>query len=315
MKLVIQIPCLNEEKTLPLVLRELPKKIDGITSIEVQVIDDGSTDKTSQVALSHGVTRVIRHKKNLGLGVSFKDGCEAALEAGADILVNTDADNQYPSKYIAALVKPIVDGKSDIVIGNRRPWAVKHFSPLKRVLQLFGNFLVRNIAGSAVPDTVSGFRAYSRESLLRLNVTTSFSYVLDTIVQATHKGLVVESVLITTNAPTRKSRLFKNIFQHMRKSGVNVLRCFIIYEPFKFFSWVSLLFFIPALLVFVRFVVSYYFNDGAGMVQSLILGAILTTLAGLSIVLGVVALLVGVNRKLVEEQLYLAKKKFYILKR
>jgi glycosyltransferase involved in cell wall biosynthesis len=247
MKLVINIPCYNEEKTLPLVLRELPKKVPGFSSVEVQIVDDGSSDKTIEVAKSFGVTRIIRHKHNLGLGTAFKHGVEAALEAEADVFVNTDADNQYPSKYIPVLVKPIVDGSADVVIGNREPWKVKHFSPLKRALQWIGNGVVREIAGGKVPDTVSGFRAYNREALLRLNVTTKFSYVLDTIVQASRKGLKLESIVISTNAPTRKSRLFKNIFQHMYKSGVNVLRCYVLYEPFKTFLWLSLFFFIPAM--------------------------------------------------------------------
>lgn len=310
-KLVIQIPCYNEEKTLPLVLKELPKKLDGIDKIEVQIIDDGSSDKTIEVAKKFGVDRIIRHKRNLGLGNSFKDGVEAALENGADILINTDGDNQYPSRYIQDLIKPILDGKADIVIGNRKPWKVKHFSPFKRVLQWFGNGVVRKIAGSDVPDTVSGFRAYNKESLLKINVTTKFSYVLDTIVQATHKGLTVTSVPIETNAPTRKSRLFKSMFQHMRKSGSNIIRCFVIYKPFQTFNLAAGVFAIPALILLVRFLLNYFLGTGAALVQSLIISAILFFFSGLSIALGILAELLGTNRKLIEEGLYLKKKEMY----
>jgi glycosyltransferase involved in cell wall biosynthesis len=311
MKLVIQIPCYNEEKTLPLVLKELPKKVPGIDQIEVQIIDDGSKDNTIEVAKKFGVTRIIRHKRNLGLGTSFKDGVDAALAAGADILINTDGDNQYPSRYIPELVKPILNGKADIVIGNRQPWKVQHFSPFKRILQWFGNGLVRRIAGSNVPDTVSGFRAYNKESMLRINVTTKFSYVLDTIVQATNKGLTITSIPIDTNAPTRKSRLFKNIFQHMRKSGSNIIRCFIVYQPFQTFGILAWLFATPAIILLARFLINYFLNTGAGLIQSLIVAAILFFFSGSMLVLGILAELLGTNRKLVEEQIYLKKKEMF----
>lgn len=310
MKLVINIPCYNEEKTLPLVLKELPKKIPGISSIEVQIVDDGSTDGTVSVAKKYGCV-IIRHKQNLGLGVAFKSGVEAALSRGCDIFVNTDADNQYPSKYIPALVKPILSHKADIVIGNRTPWQVKHFSPLKRFFQYYGNWLTRSIAGSNVPDTVSGFRAYSKESLLRLNVTTKFSYVLDTIVQASKKGLLIESIPITVNLPTRKSRLFKNIFEHMKKSIANITRVYTIYEPFKTFMILSSLFFIPATILLVRFFYLYLTNAGGAYIQSLIISAILYIIGGILFSLGVIADLIGTNRRLIEEELYYKKREIY----
>ncbi|MDP4012091.1 MAG: glycosyltransferase family 2 protein, partial [Candidatus Nanoarchaeia archaeon] len=239
MKLVINIPCLNEEHTLPLVLKDIPKQIPGIDKIEVQIVDDGSNDRTVEVAKKLGVDRVIIHKTNQGLGNAFKYGMQVALEAGADIFVNTDADNQYPSRYISNLVKPIINQETDIVIGNRRPWKVKHFSFLKRVLQRFGNWATRNVLGSDVPDVVSGFRAYNREAMLKINVTTKFSYVLDTIMQAVQKGLKIKSIDIETNPPTRKSRLFSNIFQHMRKSAANLVRMYYLYEPLKTFAYLS----------------------------------------------------------------------------
>jgi glycosyltransferase involved in cell wall biosynthesis len=309
-KVVINIPCYNEEKTLGLVLKELPKKIKGISSIEVQIVDDGSTDKTAEIARKFKV-KVIRHKKNLGLGTAFKTGMDAALEAGADIFVNTDADNQYPSKYIPDLIKPILEGKADIVLGNRQPWKVRHFSIFKRFCQYFGNMIARHIVGADVPDTISGFRAYSKEAMLRLNVTTQFSYVLDTIVQASKKGLVIKSVPIETNAPTRKSRLFKNIFQHMKKSASNILRCYAIYEPFKTFILLSLVFFAPAFILLIRFFYYYFQGIGSGHLQSLIVSGILFFLGGLMFSLGVLADLIGIDRKLIEEQLYLKKKEIY----
>ena len=311
MKLVINIPCYNEQETLHLVLKELPKKIEGISTIEVQVVDDGSTDKTALIATQFKVNRIIKHKKNLGLGISFKDGMNAALEAGADIFVNTDADNQYPSRYIASLVKPILENKADIVIGNRVPWKVKHFSPAKRLFQYLGNIITRNIAGSNVPDTVSGFRAYSKEAMLRLNITTKFSYVLDTIMQASKKGLVIKSIQIETNAPTRRSRLFKNMFEHIKKSAINILRCYSVYEPFRTFILGSLVFFTPALILLARFLYYYFEGNGAGKIQSLIISAILFFLGGLMVSLGILGELIGTNRQLVEEQLYLKKKEIY----
>ena len=311
MKLIVQIPAYNEEATIGQVIKEIPRKIPGISKVEVLVIDDGSRDKTAEVSKKAGADYVLRHKRNLGLGTSFKDGCEFALENGVDILINTDADNQYPGKYISELVKPILEERADIVIGNRRPWKVQHFSPFKRIMQRFGNWLTRKVSGSSVPDTVSGFRAYSKEALLRLNVTTKFSYVLDTIVQASHKGLAILSIPIETNPPTRKSRLFKNIFQHMKKSGINILRCFVIYEPFKTFFMGAIILAIPATILLIRFLVHYIFNTGAGLVQSLIIMAVLYIFAALMFVLGILAELLGTNRKLIEEQLYLKKKEMF----
>ncbi|TGJ98878.1 glycosyltransferase family 2 protein [Leptospira langatensis] len=313
MKLVINIPCYNEEKTLPLVLSEIPKKIPGIKSIEVQIVDDGSSDRTSEIALEYGC-KVITHKRNLGLGRAFKSGVEAALSRGADIFVNTDADNQYPSSYIPELIREVMEGKSDIVIGNRVPWKVEYFSPLKKVLQWFGNFVVRNLIGTDVPDTVSGFRAYSKESLLRLNITTKFSYVLDTIVQAVKMDLAVSSIPIHTNPPTRKSRLFKNIFQHMWKSGTSLIRLLIIHRPFHFFGLLATLSFLPAFAIAARFLFFYYMGEGQGHVQSLLFAVVLVILSGLFIISGILAFLTGMNRKFLEETLYLQRKREYLKK-
>ncbi len=310
MKLVINIPCLNEEQTLPQVLKEIPDYLEGIEEIEVQIIDDGSTDNTAQIAQKYGA-RVIRHKENLGLGIAFRHGLEAALANGADILVNTDADNQYPSRYIHTLIKPIIQGKADVVIGNRQTWKVKHFSLLKRFFQWLGSASVRKLSGSDVKDTVSGFRAYSRESLLHLNIKTKFSYVLDTIMQCSNKNLKMVSVDITTNPPTRKSRLFKNMFQHIRKSGFNLIKIFIMYKPFITFMFMSIIFMVPSLLIIIRFLYFYVTEGGSGHIQSLIAAAILFNTSVLMIALGIFVELVKYNRELIEDQLYLSKKKFY----
>ncbi len=308
MKLVVNINCYNEEKTLPLVLNDIPKKIPGIDKIEVQIVDDGSTDKTVEVAKKHGCI-VIRHKINRGLGRAFNSGVLAALKRGCDIMVNSDGDNQYPSRYIPALVKPILESRADMVVGNRTPWKVKHFSLLKRALQYFGNILVRKMIQSPVRDTVSGFRSYSREALLRINVTSQFSYVLDTLMQAASKGLKIINYDIKTNAPTRKSRLFKNIFEHMRKSTANLIRVFYLYQPFKTFITLSLLSFLPGLFLFIRFFYFYFTNAGySGYIQSLIIATLLVLGSVLFFVFGIIGDSIKTNRTLIEEGLYLSKR-------
>lgn len=310
LKVVINIPCYNEEKTLPLVLQDIPTKIEGVTEIEIQVVDDGSTDRTAEVAEKHGCT-VIQHKTNRGLGRAFKTGVMHALEKDVDIFVNTDADNQYPSKYIEKLVKPVLDGESDIVIGNRRPWNVSHFSKTKRFFQKLGNFVARNIADVNVPDTVSGFRAYSKEALLKLHVTTKFSYVLDTLVQASDKDLKITNTDIDINPPTRPSRLFSNIFQHMYKSGMNLCRLYALYKPFKTFLSLSIITATPGLILITRFFYFYFQGMGDGYIQSLIIASILMVIAGIMLALGIIGEIQRHNRQLIEEELYLNKKERY----
>jgi glycosyltransferase involved in cell wall biosynthesis len=300
MKLIIQIPCLNEEENLSQVLNELPESIPGISDIEIVVIDDGSTDRTTEIARDHGAT-LIEHKQNLGLGIAFKHGLQYALQQDVDILVNTDADNQYPSEYIPDLVKAVVEGESDLVIGNRKPWKIKHFSKRKRFFQYAGSFVVRRLTNTNVPDTVSGFRAYSKAAMRSLNITTKYSYVLDAIMQLSKKGLTITSVPIKTNLPTRESRLFSNMFQHIFKSAVNVLRVYAIYEPFRTFLYLSLIFLIPGAFLGGRFVYFYVLGLGGGHIQSLIATAILIINGVLLIVLGVIAELLKTNRMIVEE--------------
>ncbi|MDD3302138.1 MAG: glycosyltransferase family 2 protein [Candidatus Gracilibacteria bacterium] len=312
MKLIIQIPCLNEEKTLPLVMADIPKKIDGIDIIETMIIDDGSTDKTIEVAKELGVTHIVKHIGNKGLGVAFKSGQEKALELGADILVNTDGDNQYPGKYIPDLVKPIIEGKAQIVISDRQTKKIKHFSPIKKFFQWLGSSLVRFLSGTDVPDTVSGFRAYSKESLLQLNVSSRFSYVLDTIVQAGAKRLKIESIKITTNKPTRESRLFKSIWQHMRKSLINLFRVYAMYNPLKIFFLLSSPFFLVGIVGIIRFL--YFFSQdpvNTGKIQSLILSGVCLTIAVQFIALGIIGDLIAKNRKLIEDNLYYTKKNYF----
>jgi glycosyltransferase involved in cell wall biosynthesis len=299
MKLIIQIPCFNEEKTLPLVLKEIPKSIKGVKKVEVVIIDDGSSDRTESVAKKYGAT-VLKHNVNRGLGNAFNTGLDYALKQNVDILVNTDADNQYPSRYIEKLVQKVINENCDMVIGNRRPWKVKYFSPFKRFMQWFGSSLIRTLTQTKVPDTVSGFRAYSKRAMRELNITTKFSYVLDTIMQASQKGLKIGSVPIQINPPTRKSRLFKNIFQHMWKSGMNILRIYSIYQPFKTFLALSLVFFVPGFILGTRFIYYFIINQGTGHIQSLIATAILLITSVMMFSLGIIGELLKTNRLLIE---------------
>lgn len=303
MKLVVQIPCLNEEATLPLVLKSIPKKITGVDEIIVQIIDDGSTDKTIEVAKEYGVRHIVRHTKNMGLARSFHDGVNNALKLGADIIVNTDGDNQYPQARIVDLVQPIIRGEADIVIGDRQTGKIAHFSPFKKLMQRFGSWVVNKAAGTNLPDAASGFRAYSRYSLLRLNVVTKFSYCMETIIQAGNKQLAITSIPIATNPKTRESRLFKNIWQHMYMSMGAIIRSYLMFKPYALFLTVAIIFGLAGLIPFVRYLYFVVNNDGGSHLQSLLLGAILLTGAFLSLALGVIADLIRINRTLIESQL------------
>lgn len=310
-KLIVIIPCLNEENTLPIVISTIPNKIAGIDVIETLIVDDGSTDKTSEVARKLGVTHIIRNTKTRGLAKSFAIGLNSALAHGADIIVNTDGDNQYPQGDIAKLVSPILDGLADIVIADRQTNKVEHFSPLKKLLQRLGSTLVCRLAGVCVPDAVSGFRAYSRQAAMELNVVTDFSYCTETIIQAGKKKLKVVSVPVITNPKTRESRLFKNIFQHMKRSGSTMVRVFAMYEPLKTFFNISLIFLLIGSVFFIRFLYFMMMGDGNGHLQSIVFGAVMF-LAGFQIlVLGLVSDLIASNRKLIEEVLYQMRRENY----
>lgn len=309
MKLVIQIPCLNEEATLPLVLNSIPKKIVGIDSIDVLIIDDGSTDRTVEVARQHGVKHFVRHNGWQGLGRSFHDGVSRALELGADIVVNTDGDNQYPQARIADLVQPIVAGTADIVIADRQTHKIEHFSPFKKLLQRVGSAVVNKAAGTNLPDAASGFRAYSKESLLRLNTVTQFSYCMETIIQAGVKRMAITSIPIDTNPKLRESRLFKSTWQHVFKSGSAIVRAYIMYKPYVVFGATSFVLLILGLVPFARYVfLTLTDHSGKGHLQSLIIGSVLLIGSFIALSLNVIADLIRINRVLVEYNLEHTKK-------
>ncbi|WP_291378100.1 glycosyltransferase family 2 protein [Demequina sp.] len=303
MKLIVQIPCLNEEETLPLVLSTIPRAIEGIDEIEILVINDGSSDRTVEVAREHGVHHIISHTGRMGLARSFRDGIEFALAHGADIVVNTDGDNQYPQERIGDLVEPVVAGRADIVIGDRQTHTIAHFSPFKKAMQRFGSWVVNRAAGTELPDAASGFRAYSRRALYRLNIVTKFSYCMETIIQAGNKQLAIESVQIDTNPKTRESRLFSNMFEHMVKSGQAILRSYIMFKPWTVFAVLAVVFGVLGAIPFVRYAILVAIGDNGNHFQSLILGTLLLIGALLSVALGVLSDLQKTNRILIEEQL------------
>ncbi len=313
MKLIIQIPCFNEEKTLPLVIRSIPKEINGVDKIETLIIDDGSTDKTIAVAKRLGVNHIIRHKKNKGLAVSFADGFHASLKFGADIIVNTDGDNQYPQAEIPRLIKPILDGKYDIVVADRQTHKIEEFSALKKLFQKIGSRIVQMASGTTIPDAPSGFRAYSKEAAMQLNIVTGFSYVTETIIQAGKKRIPITHIKIKTNKKTRESRLFKSMFEHIQKTTIAIIRSYAMYEPFKIFLMSGTIVMIIGLIPFGRFAFLSLMQGrwASGMIQSLIFGGVIMILGFMLVIIGVLADLIAINRKLLEDQLYRIKRAEY----
>ena len=303
MKVFIQIPCLNEETTLPLVFKTMPKTLPGVDKVEWLIIDDGSTDNTVAVAKKLGVKHIVQHQRNMGLARSFRDGIDYALKHGADIVVNTDGDNQYPQNRINDLVQPIIAGKADIVIGDRQTAKIAHFSGFKKLMQRFGSWVVNQAGSTNLPDAASGFRAYSRAALIKLNIVTEFSYCMETIIQAGHKRLKIASVPIETNEKTRESRLFKNIWQHMFKSGSAITRSYIMFRPYMIFLTLGFIFLVLAIIPFTRFFINYLQGSGAGNLQSLIFGSAMLVGALLSFALVVIADMLRTNRILIEDQL------------
>lgn len=301
-KLFVQVPCLNEEKTLPLVLKSIPKKIEGV-EIELLVIDDGSTDNTVAVARELGVKHIVTHRQRMGLARSFQDGVNYALAHGADIVVNTDGDNQYPQARIPDLIAPILAGEADIVVGDRQTRTIAHFSWFKKLMQRIGSQIVNVAAGTDIPDAASGFRAYSREALYRLTVITKFSYCMETIIQAGNKKISIASVAVETNEKTRESRLFNSIWQHMFQSFGAIVRSYLMYKPYVLFTTLSLALGAAGLIPFVRYLYFIVSNDPGNHLQSLLLGAVLLTGSFLSMALGVLADLIRINRTLLEAQL------------
>jgi glycosyltransferase involved in cell wall biosynthesis len=303
-KLVIQIPCYNEEATLPQTIRNLPTSLPGIDEIEYLVIDDGCTDGTVKVAEELGVHHIVHLKRNSGLALAFSAGLEAALQAGADIIVNTDADNQYRGEDIIKLIQPILEGQADIVVGDRGVAAVEHFSPLKRLLQRLGSWVVERAAGIPIPDATSGFRAFSREAALRLTILGDYTYTLETLIQAGARRMPVVYVPVRINSPNRQSRLIKNVPSFLALSTMAIVRFYTMYRPLRVFLAIGGVFIAGSTALGLRFL--YYFVQGAGTgkVQSLILAAILAIVGFQVCLVGLIAEMVRLNRKMLEEALY-----------
>lgn len=311
MKLIIQIPCYNEADTLEIALNDLPKHIDGVDIIEYLIINDGSRDNTVEVALNWGVHYIVNFSGNKGLAKGFMAGLDACLRNGADIIVNTDADNQYCGGDIEKLVRPIIDGKSDIVIGERPIDQTEHFSPLKKKLQHFGSWVVRIASKSEIPDAPSGFRAYSREAAMRLNVTNEYTYTLETIVQAGREKIPMMSVPIRTNAELRPSRLFSSMFGYVKKSMLTIVRAFVIYKPLKFFVLLGSVPFIAGFIIGLRFIVYMFLGKSGGHIQSLILASTLLMMGFMTYVIGLQADTIAANRKILEDVQYHVRKLEY----
>jgi glycosyltransferase involved in cell wall biosynthesis len=316
MKVVVQIPCLNEETTLPLVFEKMPRELPGVDSIEFLVIDDGSRDRTVDVARQLGVRHFVRHTRTMGLGQAFHDGVLMALELGADIVVNTDGDNQYPSERIGDLIQPILEGRADIVIADRQTHTIPHFSRLKKRLQKVGSRVVNAAAGTQLPDAASGFRAYSREALLRLNTVTRFSYCMESIIQAGNKRLAIASIPVDTNPKTRESRLFNNEAQHVAQSATTIVRAYIMYRPMVIFTLPGAALLVTALALFARYVFLFLFTNsphGFHHTESLIAATSLLVVGMLFFALGIIADLIRINRILIEDSLEQQKRDRYPL--
>jgi glycosyltransferase involved in cell wall biosynthesis len=299
-KVIIQIPCFNEEETLPITLAELPHELPGISEIEWLVIDDGSTDRTSQAAKESGVNHVVRHLRNQGLARAFITGLETCISLGADIIINTDADNQYCSLDIPKLIAPIISGQADVVIGSRPIESISSFSPVKKALQNLGSWLVQRVSKTQIRDTTSGFRAFSRKAAMEMHVFNEYTYTLETIIQAGQKGMAILDVPIRINKPLRPSRLIRNIPDYMQKSFLTILRIFMTYQPFSFFILPGLLSLLIGILVGFRFIYFYITSGGNGHIQSLIFMAVFISLGGFLVITGLIADLISVNRKLLE---------------
>ncbi len=301
MKLIIQIPCYNEEVALPVTLSQLPQKIEGIDELEVLVSDDGSTDRTLEIAKEYGVKHIVTTTHHHGLARTFTAGLQKAILEGADIIVNTDADNQYCADDIEKLIKPILEKKADIVIGARPIKEMKQFSPFKKFLQFLGSKVVRLLSSTETDDVPSGFRAFSRDAALSINVFDNYTYTIETVIQSKTKGLHIVSVPVRVNSCYRKSRLVKNIFSYIQKNSFTILRMFIIYRPFRFFAMIGGMILLCGFVLLARFLIFYIMNHGNGHIQSLIFASILVITGFQTCIFGILADLLAINRKLIED--------------
>lgn len=300
MKLIIQIPCLNEEATLARTIADLPTTIPGVDKIELLVVDDGSTDRTVEVAQAAGVHHIVRNRRNLGLAASFRIGLDAALAAGADIIVNTDGDNQYAGSDVSKLIAPILAGTADIVIGDRETGDIAHFSALKKSLQWLGSGIVRRLADADVADAVCGFRAISRDAALQLNVVSKFSYTTEMVIQAGRKKIAMTSVPIATNDVTRQSRLFRSVPHFVARSASTMIRTYAMYQPLRVFFYIGIFLLLIGVVPMVRFLYFFATGDGAGHIQSLVIGGAFLVMGFVAFMIGLVVDLIAVNRQLLE---------------
>jgi len=302
-KLIVQIPCFNEEVTLPETVADIPRNIEGIDKVEILIIDDGSTDDTINVAKKIGVDHIVKNSKNKGLARTFQAGLDACLRLGADIIVNTDGDNQYKGQDIPKLIQPILNNKADIVIGDRQTEKVLHFSASKKKIQKLGSFVVRMLSETTVPDAVSGFRAFHRDAAMQLNIVSPFSYTIETVIQAGKKHMAVTSVPIGTNPKTRESRLFKSIPSFVKNQMATIIRMYTMYQPMKVFFYIGCILISLGLIPSLRFFYYFLTSGGSGHIQSLIFASVLFIVGFQVLMIGLVADVIGFNRKLIEETL------------
>jgi glycosyltransferase involved in cell wall biosynthesis len=304
MKLIIQIPCYNEEKTLPATLTDLPRSLDGVDTVEWLVIDDGSQDSTVEIAKLHGVDHIVRHPRNLGLARAFSTGLDTCLQLGADIIVNTDADKQYHAGDIPALIAPVLAGQADIVVGARPVGSIQHFSPTKKVLEKFGSWVVRMISNTDIPDAPSGFRAVSRTAAQQLVVFNDYTYTLETIIQAGQKKMAITWVPIRVNEDLRPSRLVKSIPSYIKRNMITIIRIFVVYKPFFFFGSIGSILFGTGVLIGLRFLWFFVNGQGQGHIQSLIFAGVLLGMGFQTFLIAFIADLLAANRKLLEDMRY-----------